>query len=238
MSTSSVSSTAMPTPPRSSSARNSSRRSTQRRGNQARKRARNLKQWQQKVFGRRMTKQSPERMTKQSPERNCRRWLHVKNFHWHRLDTLPRFLLKMRSTRSDNEENGFSGKSNSKGKLKMVKRITTSIRTHLPSVALFLILLFVLIQVMPRALGQSSDRGSDEALAIHQQEEIGVDRSTPPATTSRRTSQVRIPAAPSDSQSEAAERRTTSFRSAGPGCARGRKLRCGTGHRDSRRRND
>ena len=56
----------------------------------------------------------------------------------------------------------------------MVKRTTTSIRTHLPSVALFLILLFVLIQVMPRALGQSSDRGSDEALAIHQQ---GGDRS-------------------------------------------------------------
>ena len=74
----------------------------------------------------------------------------------------------------------------------MVKRTTTSIRTHLPSVALFLILLFVLIQVMPRALGQSSDRGSDEALISHQQEEIGVARSTPPATSSRRTSRLKF----------------------------------------------
>ena len=41
----------------------------------------------------------------------------------------------------------------------MVKRTTTSIGTHFPWVALFLILLFVLIQVMPRALGHSFDRG-------------------------------------------------------------------------------
>ena len=48
---------------------------------------------------------------------------------------------------------------------------------------------------------------SDEALIIHEQEEIGVDRSTPPATSSRRTSGVKIPAALSDSirQSEAAK---------------------------------
>ena len=65
----------------------------------------------------------------------------------------------------------------------MFKRTTTSIRTYLTLVALFLSLLFVLIQVMPRALGQSFDRGSDEALIIHEQEEMGVARSTPPATS-------------------------------------------------------
>ena len=170
-------------------------------------------------------------MTKQSPERNCRRWLHVKNFHWHRLDTLPLFF-EDRSTPSGNQEKGCRENPNGKGKLKMVKRTTTSIRTHLPWVALFLILLFVLIQVMPRALGQSFDRGSDEALTSQTEEEIGVDRSTPPAPSSRRTSGVKIPAALSDSirESEAAKH-TQSFRSAPPGCARGRKLRHGTGHR-------
>ncbi len=66
----------------------------------------------------------------------------------------------------------------------MAKRTTTSI--HLLCVSLCLILFFVLIEVMPRALGQSSDRGSDEALARQTEEEIGVDRSTPPATTSRK----------------------------------------------------
>ncbi|CAN5513801.1 hypothetical protein BH20VER1_BH20VER1_03670 [soil metagenome] len=89
----------------------------------------------------------------------------------------------------------------------MVKRNTTSMRTHLPWVALFLILLFVLIQVMPRALGQPFDRGSDEALISQTEEEIGVDRSTSPATSSRRTSEVEIPAALADNihQSEAAK---------------------------------
>src|SRR6478672_8712018 len=77
----------------------------------------------------------------------------------------------------------------------MIKRIATAIGTHLPAVALFLVLLFVLLQGMPRAVGQSSERGSDEALASHQQEEIGADRATPPAPTSRRASGVRISAA-------------------------------------------
>ena len=90
----------------------------------------------------------------------------------------------------------------------MLKRSTTSIRTHLPWVALFLVLLFVLIQVMPRALGQSFDRGSDEALLSQKAEEIGRDRSTPPATSSSSSSsEVKIPAALSESihQSEAAK---------------------------------
>ncbi len=89
----------------------------------------------------------------------------------------------------------------------MVKRTTTSIRTHLPWVALFLILLFVLIQVMPGALGQSLDRGSDEAWVSQTEEEIGVDRSTPVATSSSRTSGAKLPAALSDTihHSEAAK---------------------------------
>ena len=87
----------------------------------------------------------------------------------------------------------------------MVKRITTSVTTHLPWIALFLILLFVVSQVLPRALGQSFDRGRDDALISHEQEEIGVDRSTAPATSSRRTSEVEIPAAQSLRQSEAAK---------------------------------
>jgi hypothetical protein len=89
----------------------------------------------------------------------------------------------------------------------MIKRTTTSIPTHFPWIALFLILLFVLIQVMPRALGQTFDRGSDEALMSQKEEEIGVGGSTPPATSSRRTSEARIQAALSESihQSEAAK---------------------------------
>ena len=86
----------------------------------------------------------------------------------------------------------------------MVKQTTTSIRTHLPRVAFFLILLFVLVEVMPRALGQSFDRRSDEALLRHQQEEIGVDRSTSPASGSSRTSMGKIPAALAESIRESA----------------------------------
>jgi Na+-transporting methylmalonyl-CoA/oxaloacetate decarboxylase gamma subunit len=88
----------------------------------------------------------------------------------------------------------------------MVNRTATAIRTHLPRVALFLVLLVVLVQVMPRALGQSFDRGSDEALISQKEEEIGVDRSTPTATSSKRTSEAQLPAALSESihQSEAA----------------------------------
>ena len=81
----------------------------------------------------------------------------------------------------------------------MIKRTLPAIRRHLPPVALFLVLLFVLIQIMPRALGQSSDRGTDEALISQKKEEAGVDRSTPPATSSGRISSVKLPAALLDS---------------------------------------
>src|SRR4051812_32397440 len=84
----------------------------------------------------------------------------------------------------------------------MIKRIATAIGTHLPAVALCLVLLFVLLQGMPSAVGQSSKRGSDEALASHQQEEIGAGRSTSQATTSRRASGVRIPATLLDSSDQ------------------------------------
>jgi hypothetical protein len=52
----------------------------------------------------------------------------------------------------------------------MLKRTTTSVRAHLPWLALFFILLFVVIHVMPRALAQSSYRGSDEALLSQKEE--------------------------------------------------------------------
>jgi hypothetical protein len=118
------------------------------------------------------------------------------------LDRVSRFLLKMRSNTDRHKNTGYA-----KGKLKMIKRTTTSIKTHVPWLALFLILLFVLIQVMPRALAQSFDRGSDEALISQKQEEIGVDRSTPPAPGSRGPSEAKIPATLSESlrQSEPAK---------------------------------
>ncbi len=60
---------------------------------------------------------------------------------------------------------------------------------------------------MPRALGQSFDRGNDEALVRHEQEEIGADRSTPLAPGSRKTPAAEFPAALSESirQSDAAK---------------------------------
>src|ERR1051325_8447994 len=99
----------------------------------------------------------------------------------------------MRATPRGNQENRVLEKiPNGKRKLKMAIRTTTSI--HLPRVSLCLILLFVLNQVMPPALGQSPNRGSGWALIRHEQEEIGVDGSTPPARRSSRTSTAEIPA--------------------------------------------
>src|SRR6266404_6288820 len=45
-----------------------------------------------------------------------------------------------------------------KGEPKMIKRTTTTIRTHLLWAVFLLILLFLAIQVMPRALGQRAQR--------------------------------------------------------------------------------
>jgi hypothetical protein len=76
----------------------------------------------------------------------------------------------------------------------MLNRTTTSIRT----VALSFIPILALGQATPRALSQSFDRASDEALTRHKAEEIGAYRSTPPAPSSRTRSEAKIATALAD----------------------------------------